>query len=84
MKYLGLILLLTGCATQPTMQPRPIIQPAPALREVFRGGALQGLEDNTGHFMGMPNQYDMVEHVCTSRPIYDFQGRYIKTSVKCW
>jgi hypothetical protein len=84
MKYLPLVLLfLTGCQTAQQPQYR-VIQPAPALREVFRGGAIQGLEDNTGHFTGAPNEYDMVEHVCTSTPIWDMNGKYVKTSVKCW
>lgn len=69
-----------GCATK---KPR-IIVPAPALREVFRGGAIQGLEDNEGHFLGAPNEYDLVSHTCTSTPIFDIYGRYVKTSVKCW
>ena len=81
-KFLVLIpVFLVGCASQ----PKPtVIVPAPALREIFRGGAIQGLEDNTGQYLGMPNQYDMVEHVCTSTPIYDMNGHYVKTSVKCW
>lgn len=68
-----------GCASKPR-----VIVPAPALREVFRGGSIQGLEDNEGHFLGAPNEYDLVSHTCTSTPIFDFLGRYVKTSVKCW
>lgn len=81
MKRLILILLLaaTGCATQPR-----ILVPAPALSEVFRGGTIQGLEDNSGQFIGAPGDYDRIEHTCTSRPAYDLNGRYIKTIVKCW
>lgn len=75
------ILLLTGCASQPKNN---VIVPAPALREVFRGGEIQGLEDNSGHYMGRPSDYDLVEHVCTSMPIYDSRGVYVRTSVKCW
>lgn len=81
---IGLLLALTilqGCATQPKNN---VIVPAPALREVFRGGEIQGLEDNSGHYMGRPSDYDLVEHVCTSMPIYDSYGRYVRTSVKCW
>jgi hypothetical protein len=80
-----LFLLITSAVFQgcQTYKARVVV-PAPALREVFRGGAIQGLEDNTGHFLGMPNDYDLVEHTCTSKPIFDFRGRYVKTSVKCW
>lgn len=83
MKKLILISLLglTACATQP--QPR-IIVPAPALREVFRGGAIQGLEDNSGQYMGNPGEYDLNPHVCSSTPIFDMNGYYVRTSVKCW
>lgn len=82
MKKILWLILLSGCATQPPAQN--VLYPAPALREVFRGGAIQGLEDNTGQYLGMPNQYDMVPHVCSSTPIYDMYGRYVKTSVRCW
>lgn len=73
--------ILSGCATQP---PPRVIVPAPALREVFRGGEIQGLENNAGHYMGAPGDYDQVQHVCTSTPIYDAWGRYVRTSVNCW
>jgi hypothetical protein len=81
MKQLLLIALLglTACATQPR-----ILVPAPALREVFRGGQIQGLEDNSGQYIGAPGSYDQIEHTCTSYPAYDLNGRYIKTIVKCW
>ena len=69
-----------GCSTY---QARMIV-PAPALREVFRGGTIQGLEDNEGQFLGTVGEYDMVEHVCSSKPIFDMNGRYVRTSVKCW
>lgn len=72
---------LSACATGPQYK---VMVPAPALREVFRGGEIQGLENNTGHYTGMPHQYDLVEHVCSSQPIYDVYGRYVRTSVKCW
>lgn len=74
------LLLLSACASQ---QPRVIV-PAPALREVFRGGSIQGLEDNSGHYMGRPNDYDLVEHACSSGPIYDSSGRYVRTDVRCY
>jgi hypothetical protein len=85
-KALSLLLLsgalqLVGCMSQPKAQ---VIVPAPALREVFRGGEIQGLQDNSGHYMGQPSDYDLVEHVCSSRPIYDMNGKYVRTSVKCW
>lgn len=71
---------LIGCSTY---QARMIV-PAPALREVFRGGTIKGLEDNEGQFLGTVGEYDMVEHVCSSKPIFDMNGRYVRTSVKCW
>ena len=82
MKRTILILLalgVVGCASKPR-----VIVPAPALREIFRGGAIQGLEDNSGHYMGRPGDYDLVEHTCVSNPQYDNNGYYIKTVVRCW
>lgn len=83
MRLLLLIALLNtiACASKP---PINVIVPAPALREVFRGGAIQGLEDNNQHYTGAPGQYDLVEHTCTSTPIFNLQGQYVRTSVKCW
>jgi hypothetical protein len=74
------IVIFGGCSTY---QARMIV-PAPALREVFRGGTIKGLEDNDGQFLGTVGEYDMVEHVCSSKPIFDMNGRYVRTSVKCW
>lgn len=80
LKWLLILAALQGCSTY---QARMIV-PAPALREVFRGGTLKGLEDNDGQFLGHPSEYDLVEHSCNSTPIFDKAGRYVRTSVKCW
>lgn len=72
--------LASGCAHDP---PKGFILP-PALSEVFRGGQMKGLEDATSADLGIPNQYDRVSHVCTSQPIFDLNGYYVKTSVVCY
>lgn len=73
-------LLVQGCASSPTQE---IIVPAPALSEVFRGGTIKGLENNEGQYLGHPGSYDLVQHTCTSTPIFDMYGRYLRTSVRC-
>jgi len=76
--------LSLGLAACQTTTPRPqVMVPAPALREVMRGGAIRGLEDNSGDFTGMPGAYDLIEHVCVSMPITDMYGRYVRTAVSC-
>lgn len=76
-------LVLSACSSKPVPPPRGFQLPV-ALSEVFRGGALKGLEGAEGSDLGMPSQYDLVEHVCTSGPIYDIYGRYVRTDVRCW
>ena len=85
MKRLILVLILglttTACSTPP--KPKGFELP-PALSEVYRGGALKPLQEADSAVLGMPNQYDLVSHVCTSAPIYDMWGRYVRTDVRCW
>lgn len=85
--YAGQVLLVLfviqsmGCSST----PRPIVvEPAPALREVFRGGEVQGLQNNAGHFMGRPKAYDLQTHVCRSEPIFNNKGQYLGTDVRCF
>lgn len=84
MKYLLIALLalpVIGCSTAP--KPKGFELPV-AMREIFRGGELKGLEQANSPDLGMPSQYDRVSHVCTSEPIFDMDGVYVRTSVKCW
>lgn len=73
-------LVLSSCAHEP---PRGFILP-PALSEVFRQGQLKGLESNRDGNLGIPNQSAMVSHTCRSQPIWDLQGRYVRTDVSCY
>lgn len=84
MKYVFLITILSltsACASKPVQKGFAL---PPALSEVYRGGELKGLEQADSSDLGMPNQYDLVGHVCHSQPIFDLWGRYVRTSVKCW
>lgn len=83
MKRLILIsmLALTACSTPP--KPRGYELP-PAMREVFRGGEIQGLQSNDGAAYGMPSPYDQVQHTCVSTPMYNLDGTYWRTKVQCW
>ena len=72
---------LIGCASEPP-KPQGFALP-PALREVFRGGQLKGLESATSPDLGMPNEFDMVSHTCTSTPVFNFIGQYWYTDVRC-
>lgn len=74
-------LTLTACASKPKAEG--FVLPV-ALSETFRGGSLKGLEHADSAELGMPNQYDRVEHTCTSMPVYDIYGRYTRTDVRCW
>lgn len=73
----------TGCASTPPPKPKGYELP-PALREVFRGGELAPLQAADGPALGMPSPDDLVSHTCISNPIFDLNGRYLRTSVKCW
>lgn len=79
-RLLLLTLLLVGCASE----PKKGFDLPPAVREVFRGGELKGLENATNSDLGIPDQYDQVSHVCVSAPIYNLDGSYFRTAVRCW
>ena len=88
MNKLGLVLLglftvmsLANCASKP--KPQGFVLP-PALSEVFRNGELKGLESNTTGELGMPNENDLVSHTCTSKPLFNIYGQYVRTVVSCW
>ncbi len=76
-----LLVMTSACSSKPVRKGFEL--PA-ALSEVYRGGELKGLEQADSPDLGMPNQYDLVSHVCHSQPIFDLWGRYVRTSVKCW
>jgi len=80
--FISLLVFLGACSSKPE-KPRGFELPI-ALREVFRGGQLKGLEDATSPDLGIPNQYDLTEHVCRSAPIFDMNGKYVRTWVGCW
>ncbi len=80
-KFLTGVLLLVGVACSTTTKPAG---QSPALREVFRGGELKGAETHDGADRGMPDDYDLVSHTCVSTPIFGLDGRYLRTSVRCW
>jgi hypothetical protein len=72
MKLLLLVsMFLIGCQTY---QPRPHTYGG-ALREVNRGGLPEQYQ---------PSNYDLVSHVCTSTPIFDLQGNFVRKDVRCW
>lgn len=80
---LTLSLFAVACSSTP-VQPQRGFELPPALSEVYRGGTLTPMQQADSPVLGMPNQYDRVEHVCTSGPIYDVYGRYVRTDVRCW
>jgi|GEM_PF-3945346 len=79
-----LALFLTSCATKPPA-PQGFAMPS-ALREVFRGGQLIPLQNATSPDLGIgePSNYDRVQHVCVSKPLYSLNGSYHSTQVLCW
>lgn len=85
MRHLILLVLVliaglqVGCATA---KPKGYELP-PALREVYRGGELKGLE-NRQPDLNVPANYDLVQHTCTSAPIFNLDGSYSHTTTKCW
>lgn len=86
MRFFLLCMLLVvnaACSSKPPPPQKGFELPI-ALSEVFRGGALKGLQEADSAQLGMPSQYDLVEHTCTSGPIYDVWGRYVRTDVRCW
>lgn len=75
-------ILLSACGTKPKVVHTYNLPPA--LSEVFRNGELAGLESRDAKTLGMPNPNDLVSHTCTSTPIFDIWGRFIRTDVRCW
>lgn len=83
MKALTLIAIALSLSACATAKPKGFVLP-PALSEVYRGGELAPMQNADAADLGMPNQYDRVGHVCVSEPIYNGDGYYLRTSVKCW
>jgi hypothetical protein len=65
-------LILSGCAST----PRPPNTYGGALPELYRAG--------TPTTEPYPAYYHRVSHSCTSTPIYDQFGYYVRTDVRCW
>jgi hypothetical protein len=76
------ILITIGCAVEPP-RPRGFTLP-PALSEVFRGGELNGLQNADTPNLGMPNEDQLVSRTCRSQPIFNLDGYYLYTAVKCY
>ena len=85
-----LLLITTGCSTPP--KPRGFELP-PALREIYRGGELAPMQNAETPELGIrdqkpagyvPTNYDLVSHTCTSAPIFDLDGNYVKTITRCF
>lgn len=93
MRKLNLILLgllgltLAACSTP---QPTKGFDLPPALREVYRGGQLKPMQEATDGDLGLqdplrrPTNYDLVQHTCVSKPIFDLYGNYLRTDTLCW
>lgn len=77
--FIAMALSLSACSTAPKGFELP-----PALSETFRNGQLKGLEQADSADLGMPNPYDRTSRVCVSRPIYNIDGFYVRTDVRCW
>jgi hypothetical protein len=73
-----LALSMTACASKPVGYQLPI-----ALSETLRNGELRGLEHADGPDLGMPNSTDLSPRTCTSTPIFDLYGYYVRTVVHC-
>lgn len=82
-KYLFIFacFLLVSCAT--AEKPKGFEMPV-ALRETLRGGETKGLENASSSDLGMPSQYELVPHTCTSTPIFHLDGTFLRTEVRCW
>lgn len=78
----SIALVAAGCSSA---QKPHVYQLPPALSEVYRGGQLKGLESpTTGDPNLFPNSYDMVQHTCTSKPIFGLYGEYVRTDTVCF
>jgi hypothetical protein len=71
MKYLILLLTLTACASEPKK-----INYEGSLAELMRAGVPQEND--------YPEYYHRVGHTCTSQPIYNMNGDYVRTDVRCF
>lgn len=78
-RILCFLVVVIGCSSP---KPKGYELP-PALREVFRGGELAPLQNATST-TGMPSPYDQVSHTCVSTPLWDLEGRYTRTDIRCW
>lgn len=89
MKHVLFLLIAISVQACQSQQPRYTYQLPSAMREVFRGGQLKGLEDREDPNLGIEqpkevSPYDLVQHTCVSEPIRDMNGRYVRTAVRCW
>jgi hypothetical protein len=82
-RALVLVLISIGCASAPPEKQRGYELP-PALAEVFRNGELKGLQQDSSALLGMPNDSELVQRVCVSKPQFNLYGQYVTTYVKCW
>lgn len=78
---IGFVLLGTACTSAPKRQGFNL---PPALSETFRNGELNGLQASTDGDLGIPNDSDLVQRVCVSKPQFNLYGQFVKTIVKCW
>jgi hypothetical protein len=67
-----IVLFLAACATT----EKPVNTYQGTLPELYRAGTPNVAEP-------VPNYYHRVSHTCTSTPIYDMDGYYIRTDVRC-
>lgn len=75
-----LSLMTVGCSSA----PKKGFELPPALHEVFRGGELKGLENAETPDLGNPTLYSLQQHVCVSTPIFNIEGAYVRTDVRCY
>lgn len=71
--YCTFFALLVGCASTPQQK---INDYGGALPELYRSG--------TPNVEPMPNYYHRISHTCSSTPIFDIYGYYVRTDVRCW
>jgi hypothetical protein len=72
MKLISLILisLAIGCSSKPKVPDYD-----GALRELMRNGVPQSEM--------YPDYYSRTSHTCTSTPIYDLEGYYVRHDIRC-
>lgn len=75
--FLYTMFLLGGCATAPQAR---VPTYGGALPELMRAGEPE-TEPQVEPF---PTAYNAISHTCISTPIFDMNGRYVRTSVQCW